>query len=65
MLKRKALVLTFGLSHTDPQVERMQSSIGKWRLKILQHKKECEERNSHLRAEKENLGKHFQELKGI
>eukprot|EP00925_Amoebophrya_sp_RCC4383_P006962 GSA25T00005839001.1 len=45
------------------QVERMQANIGHWKQKILQNKQECEERNAHLRTEKEHLLKHFQELK--
>jgi len=45
------------------QVERMQSSIQHWRIKILQNKQESGERNAHLRTEKEHLLKHFQELK--
>jgi len=45
------------------QVERMQASIQHWKLKIQQNKVECEERNSQLRAEKDYIAKHFQELK--
>lgn len=46
------------------QVERMQRNIQQWKLKILQNKSECEERNGHLRVEKEHLQRHFGELKG-
>jgi len=46
------------------QVERMQSSIQHWKLKIAQNKQECEDRNQQLRTEKDHIGKHFQELKG-
>lgn len=45
------------------QVERMQSSIQHWKLKIQQNKVECEERNAQLRTEKDYIAKHFQELK--
>mmetsp|Transcript_28244 Transcript_28244/g.71697 ORF Transcript_28244/g.71697 Transcript_28244/m.71697 type:complete len:550 (-) Transcript_28244:420-2069(-) len=45
------------------QVERMQANIVHWKQKILQNRQECEERNAHLRSEKEHLLKHFQELK--
>mmetsp|Transcript_40136 Transcript_40136/g.87673 ORF Transcript_40136/g.87673 Transcript_40136/m.87673 type:complete len:489 (-) Transcript_40136:167-1633(-) len=45
------------------QVERMQSSIAHWKLKISQNRQECEERNSQLRTEKDHIAKHFQELK--
>ena len=43
----------------------MQANIAHWKQKILQNKQECEERNAHLRTEKEHLLKHFQELKVI
>ena len=46
------------------QVERMQSNITAWKLKILQNKQECEVRNAHLRSEKMHLQQHFQDLKG-
>merc|ERR1719183_1530888 len=46
------------------QVERMQSSIQHWKMKIQQNRQECEERNSQLRTEKDHIAKHFQELKG-
>jgi len=45
------------------QVESMQSKIQQWKLKISQNRHECEERNTQLRIEKDNIGKHFQELK--
>eukprot|EP00928_Gymnodinium_smaydae_P032273 TRINITY_DN2341_c1_g1_i1.p1 TRINITY_DN2341_c1_g1~~TRINITY_DN2341_c1_g1_i1.p1 ORF type:complete len:490 (+),score=151.92 TRINITY_DN2341_c1_g1_i1:166-1635(+) len=45
------------------QVERMQSSIQHWKLKIAQNRQECEERNQQLRVEKDHIAKHFQELK--
>lgn len=45
------------------QVERMQSSIQHWKLKILQNRQECEERNAQLRTEKDHIAKHFQDLK--
>ena len=41
------------------QVERMQSSISHWKGKIAATTAECEERNSYLRAEKENLVHHY------
>merc|ERR1719262_875838 len=46
------------------QVERMQSSIQHWKMKIQQNRQECEERNAQLRTEKDHIAKHFQELKG-
>merc|ERR1719262_1916540 len=46
------------------QVERMQSSIQHWKMKIQQNRRECEERNAQLRTEKDHIAKHFQELKG-
>merc|ERR1719387_2134319 len=45
------------------QVERMQSSIQHWKLKIQQNRQECEERNAQLRTEKDHIARHFQELK--
>lgn len=45
------------------QVERMQGSIQHWKLKIAQNRQECEDRNAQLRAEKDHIAKHFQELK--
>merc|ERR1719235_746560 len=45
------------------QVERMQSQITHWKLKIQQNRQECEERNAQLRIEKDHIAKHFQELK--
>merc|ERR1719486_1118878 len=45
------------------QVERMQASIQHWKLKIAQNRQECEDRNAQLRAEKDHIAKHFQELK--
>merc|ERR1711904_124977 len=45
------------------QVERMQSQITHWKLKIQQNRQECEERNAQLRREKDHIAKHFQELK--
>merc|ERR1711937_715368 len=45
------------------QVERMQSQITHWKLKIQQNRQECEERNAQLRTEKDHIAKHFQELK--
>jgi len=41
------------------QVERMQTSIAHWKGKIAATTAECEERNSYLRAEKENLVHHY------
>lgn len=45
------------------QVERMQTQIQTWKLKINQNKQECEERNAQLKAEKEHILEHFKELK--
>ncbi len=46
------------------QVERMQAGIAHWKGKISANAAECDERNSHLRHEKENLVTHYAELKG-
>jgi hypothetical protein len=45
------------------QVERMHQAIQHWKMKIAQNRQECEERNAQLRGEKEQIQKHFQELK--
>merc|ERR1719194_130758 len=45
------------------QVERMHQAIQHWKMKIAQNRQECEERNQQLRGEKEQIQKHFQELK--
>jgi len=39
------------------QVERMQSSIQHWKLKIQQNRQECEERNAQLRTEKDHIAR--------
>merc|ERR1719191_2329975 len=41
----------------------MQSRISQIKHKISQNRHECEERNTQLRIEKDNIQKHFQELK--
>merc|ERR1719253_984547 len=46
------------------QVERSHQSIQHWKMKIAQNRSECEERNAQLRTEKEQIQRHFQELKG-
>lgn len=45
------------------KIERLQSSLTHWRTKIDQNVKECEERNSALREEKDQISSHFQKLK--
>jgi hypothetical protein len=45
------------------KIARLESKIAHWRTKISQNKKECEERNSALKAEKDIISNHFQELK--
>ena len=39
------------------------SKIDLLKLKILQHKKECQARNNALKKEKENISKNYQQLK--
>lgn len=45
------------------EVERHQSNIQRWKLKIIQNRQECEDRNAQLKGEKDHIAKHFQELK--
>eukprot|EP00811_Abedinium_folium_P029991 NODE_4767_length_1850_cov_8.384214.p1 GENE.NODE_4767_length_1850_cov_8.384214~~NODE_4767_length_1850_cov_8.384214.p1 ORF type:complete len:513 (-),score=180.85 NODE_4767_length_1850_cov_8.384214:312-1775(-) len=45
------------------QVERMTTAIQLWRQKITQNRQQCEERNQLLKVEKEQIGRHYQELK--
>jgi dynein regulatory complex subunit 2 len=42
---------------------RLQESLNQWKAKIGANSKECEERNKLLRAEKEQILRHFHELK--
>jgi len=44
-------------------IERLKEKIQYWRLKIQQNAKECDARNESLRKEKENISKHYQDLK--
>jgi len=62
LLKEDA-VLSGQVERRLRQVARMQDSIQHWKQKLAQNRAECEERNTHLRTEKDHIAKHFQELK--
>ena len=44
--------------------ERLTESILQWKAKITQNSREATERNARLQAEKDQISKHFQQLKG-
>eukprot|EP00735_Rhodelphis_limneticus_P007283 TRINITY_DN1979_c0_g1::TRINITY_DN1979_c0_g1_i1::g.23125::m.23125 TRINITY_DN1979_c0_g1::TRINITY_DN1979_c0_g1_i1::g.23125 ORF type:complete len:513 (-),score=165.76,sp/A8JB22/CCD65_CHLRE/51.73/6e-148,NYD-SP28_assoc/PF14775.1/3.2e+03,NYD-SP28_assoc/PF14775.1/6.3e+03,NYD-SP28_assoc/PF14775.1/2.5e+03,NYD-SP28_assoc/PF14775.1/2.5e+03,NYD-SP28_assoc/PF14775.1/4.8e-11,NYD-SP28/PF14772.1/7.2e-06,NYD-SP28/PF14772.1/1.5e+04,NYD-SP28/PF14772.1/1.5e+04,Cas_GSU0054/PF09609.5/0.02,GIDA/PF01134.17/2.8e+02,GIDA/ len=46
------------------RLQKLQESLANWKLKIANNAKECEERNRLLREEKDQIARHFQELKG-
>lgn len=46
------------------RLQRLQDTLAHWRMKIASNVKECEERNRLMREEKEQISRHFQELKG-
>eukprot|EP00920_Eleutheroschizon_duboscqi_P013315 GHVT01031384.1.p1 GENE.GHVT01031384.1~~GHVT01031384.1.p1 ORF type:complete len:314 (-),score=39.02 GHVT01031384.1:1066-2007(-) len=56
-------ILSRKLDQKMRQVQKLQSSITHWKIKVQQTKEESEERNAQLKVEKEQLQKHFQELK--
>lgn len=45
------------------KIDRLQSQLQHWKMKIAQNLKECNERNSNLKEEKDGIQKHFQNLK--
>lgn len=45
------------------KISTKKSKIDLLKLKILQHKKECQARNNALKKEKENILRNYQELK--
>lgn len=44
-------------------INRLKEQIAYWTLKMQQNKRECEERNSKLKKEKETIVKHYHDLK--
>ena len=44
-------------------INRLKEQIAYWSLKMQQNKRECEERNSKLRKEKDMIVKHYHDLK--
>lgn len=45
------------------KIERLKQSLAHWRSKISQNNRECSQRNKSLKAEKDAIASHFQELK--
>lgn len=45
------------------EINRLKEQIAYWSLKMQQNKRECEERNSKLRKEKDMIVRHYHELK--
>ncbi|GBG25483.1 Coiled-coil domain-containing protein 65 [Hondaea fermentalgiana] len=62
-LTRKDNELSKEIEAKIKKIERLQASLSHWRTKISQNAKECDERNGSLRAEKDQINKHFLELK--
>jgi len=46
------------------RLQRLQDSLSHWKTKLATNAKKCEERNKAMKAEKEAIFGHFQELKG-
>jgi len=46
------------------RLQRLQDQISHWKQKLATNAKKCEERNKAMKAEKDSIFKHFQELKG-
>lgn len=55
--------MTLSIDGLNRQIYTKKSKIDLYKLKILQHKKECSAKNNALRKEKENISKNYQELK--
>lgn len=62
-LTRKDQELSKEIEVKIRKIERLQASLSHWRTKIAQNGKECEERNNALREEKDQIAKHFLQLK--
>mmetsp|Transcript_9321 Transcript_9321/g.22055 ORF Transcript_9321/g.22055 Transcript_9321/m.22055 type:complete len:504 (+) Transcript_9321:62-1573(+) len=45
------------------KLQRLQDTLAHWRTKIASNVKECEERNRLMRDERDQISRHFQELK--
>eukprot|EP00761_Pharyngomonas_kirbyi_P013210 gb/GECH01013237.1/.p1 GENE.gb/GECH01013237.1/~~gb/GECH01013237.1/.p1 ORF type:complete len:528 (+),score=222.16 gb/GECH01013237.1/:1-1584(+) len=45
------------------KIRYLEQSLSKWRAKLVNNIRECEERNSALKAEKESIQEHFKQLK--
>ena len=45
------------------KIQRLQESLAAWKLKINSNMRECEERNKLLKAEKDQVSRHFQNMK--
>ncbi|KAJ1471044.1 hypothetical protein T484DRAFT_1978652 [Baffinella frigidus] len=45
------------------RMQRLQDTLAHWRMKIASNVKECEERNRLMREERDQISRHFQELK--
>jgi len=46
------------------RLQRLQDQISHWKQKLATNARKCEERNKAMKAEKDAIFKHFQELKG-
>ena len=45
------------------KIQKLQESISTWKSNLTNNIRECEERNSAMKAEKETIARHFKELK--
>lgn len=62
-LTRTDQELSKQIDHKIRRIERLQAGRNHWLAKIKQNTKECEERNTALAEEKQQIVAHFQELK--
>lgn len=62
-LTKKDQELTREITIKIRKINRLQDSIAHWRTKIKSNIRECEERNKAVKAEKDSVTKHYQELK--
>ncbi|GMH95402.1 hypothetical protein TrVE_jg2490 [Triparma verrucosa] len=62
-LTRKDQELSKEIEQKIRKIDRLQSSLQHWRMKISQNVKECAQRNSNLQEEKNGIQAHFQNLK--
>jgi len=62
-LTRKDQELSKDIEVKIRKIEKLQNSIAHWRTKISSNGKECEDRNNALREEKDQISKHFSQLK--